>query len=342
MSFFRFRNGFNQGDFVTWLGFFDIRSRVAGAAARKASDMETPLNSPLQVWAHPIYNYPTCKLFNRYGSRRIRMKNDFRNRSSKPFVLPLFKGSSGKEKERNESNDTPRPTPKTKMWPKSRFGFTRSRRPRQLQTVNKFLNGRRRNGGMGGGMGRFKPGPMSRRGCECNANKYQLIDCKRHGYSSGVVPVGQGFKPQPTILCSCPTAGPLICSVTSESYSIPETTVDDSSMLPGAQGRRRVGGVGGRGRGQQYSAYGNQYYNSYDRGYGYGPPERNRGNPRQNETGQSEYPNYDYGYSYYNYEDMYQPFQTTSYSGPSYSAPPAYGNAGKPQSNKNVSKNCFF
>ena len=57
--------------------------------------------------------------------------------------------------------------------------------------------------------------------CECDSG-YQMIDCQRNGFPSGIVPVGRGYSPSsgmkgpgPSVYCSCPTPGPLVCQMMS-------------------------------------------------------------------------------------------------------------------------------
>ncbi len=57
--------------------------------------------------------------------------------------------------------------------------------------------------------------------CECDSG-YQMTDCQRNGYPSGIVPVGRGYSPSsgikgpgPSVYCSCATPGPLVCQMMS-------------------------------------------------------------------------------------------------------------------------------
>ncbi|CAG5106763.1 Oidioi.mRNA.OKI2018_I69.chr1.g2991.t1.cds [Oikopleura dioica] len=238
------------------------------------------------------------------------------NEISAKYILPLYKDGSVSE------SDEPIPkSQKVNLFKKearpnsrrmsNRLGYRstrgrgrgRSRLPRQLGGFAGRLAPPAYGSPFSRGQGQIKRQSMF---CECDSGKgllcstyfnlgqgYQMIDCQRNGFPSGIVPVGRGYSPSgtvkgsgPSVYCSCATPGPLVCQMMSPEaianlVSLAEKST--ASISPPAYGASPPMGptlpnnsssINISFYGPTYDYYGD-YYGNYDSAYGsYGIPPR--------------------------------------------------------------------
>ena len=120
--------------------------------------------------------------------------------------------------------------------------------------------------------------------CSCTPGP-QMIDCKKGGYSQGMVPLNQGFSPFSTMVCQCYDDGNIMCITDTSNKG---TTTQGPLVGHGSSG------IGPRGH-SSYDAYQNMYPDYYA-----------TGNQTGNHPPRTSYANYHYpDYYDYNYYDHY-------------------------------------